>query len=162
MTRTLLALLLTLLTPGVALPCTCSWAGPFTRVALSADLIVLAEVRAHDRHGMDVTVLEVLRGRERRRVIRVWGDTGGLCRPPVSEFPVGTRWILAVKRSGQATEPGYTLSFCGEHWLQARGDQAVGRITLTQYGPDMQAAPLTEVLAWVRSGGAGPVPRTLP
>jgi hypothetical protein len=155
--RALLLLLLPLLAPAAALACTCSWAGPFTKVALGADLVVLAEVRAYHRHGMDVAVLEVLRGRAPRRLIRVWGDTGGLCRPHVTAFPIGTRWILAVHRSRTPGEGGHALSFCGEHWLQVRGDQAVGRITTPHYGPLSQVAPLAGVRAWVRSGGATPL-----
>jgi hypothetical protein len=141
------------LTPGVALACTCAWVGPFTKMALQADLIVLAEVRGYQRHGMDVRVLEVLRGREPRRTIRIWGDTGALCRPYVTSFPVGTRWIFAVTASRTPGEGDYAIAFCGEHWLQVRGEQAVGRITRPQYGEVLESAPLADVLAWVRSGG---------
>jgi hypothetical protein len=72
------------LAPGVALACTCMWAGPFTRVALQTDLVVLAEVRGYHRHGMDVVVLEVLKGREPRPIMRIWGDTGAACCPYVT------------------------------------------------------------------------------
>jgi hypothetical protein len=158
-----LSLLLAVLAPGVALACTCAWVGPFTKMALNADLVVLGEVRGHERHGMDVTVLEVLKGRSDARVIRVWGDTGALCRPYVRVFPVGTRWILAVNRSRATGEGGYAISFCGEHWLQVRGDQAVGRITVPRYGEAMEVAPLADILGWVRSGGiAPPAPVPLP
>ena len=113
-TMRILLLLVTLLAPATALACTCSWAGPFTKVALAADLVVLGEVHAYHRHGMDVEVLEVLRGRE-------------------------------------------AISFCGEHWLEARGDRAVGRITVEPYGQVLQVTPFADVLAWVRSGGATPL-----
>jgi hypothetical protein len=152
-----LSLLLAVLAHTAALACTCAWVGPFTKMALSADLVVLAEVRGYERHGMDVTVLEVSKGSTDRRVIRVWGDTGALCRPYVTAFPVGTRWILAVHRSRATGEDGYAISFCGEHWLQVSGDHAVGRITLPRYGEAMEAAPLADILAWVRSGGAAPL-----
>ena len=151
----LLALLVTLLAPGVALACSCMWSGPFTKVALGADLVVLAEVRSYYRHGMDVTVIEILKGGEDRREIRVWGDSGALCRPYVTAFPRGTRWIFALKR-----EPGtrdYIISVCGEYWLEARGDQAVGRITVAEHGGIKESAPLVDMLAWIRSGGATPL-----
>jgi hypothetical protein len=148
-----LAILAIALVPGVALACTCAWVGPFTKMALGTDLVVLGEVRAYDRHGMDVTVFEVLRGRDPRRTIRVWGDTGALCRPYVTSFPIGTRWIFAVRRSRTPSESGYAISFCGEHWLEVRGDQAVGRITRPQYGEVLESVALADALAWVRSGG---------
>jgi hypothetical protein len=158
----LLVTLLLMVAPGVALACTCSWTGPFTTVALRADLVVLAEVRAYHRHGMDVAVVDVLRGREDARVIRIWGDTGGLCRPHVTTFPIGTRWVLAVHRSRNTAERGHAISFCGEHWLEARGDEAVGRIGLPQYGDVKESVPLAELLAWIRSGGSTPLaPRPL-
>ena len=153
-----LALLATLLAPTVALDCSCVWAGPFTKVALRADLVVLGEVRAYRRHGMDVAVLEVLRGTETRPVIRVWGDTGALCRPYVTGFPRGTRWLLGVQGARGSEAPGdYAISVCGEYWLEARDQQAVGRITVAEHGPVRESAPLADVLAWVRSGGATPL-----
>lgn len=59
--------LVALLAPAVARACTCAWTGPFTAVALGSDLVVLAEVRSYDRHTMDVAVIDVLEGVERRR-----------------------------------------------------------------------------------------------
>jgi hypothetical protein len=151
----LLTLLVTLLAPGVAVACTCMWSAPFTKVALGTDLIVLAEVRSYYRHSMDVAVIDVLKGGEDRSVIRVWGDSGALCRPYVTAFPRGTRWIFALKR-----EPGtrdYIISVCGEFWLEVRGDRAVGRITVAEHGPMKESAPLPDVLAWIRSEGATPL-----
>lgn len=147
-------LLVALLAPSVALACTCSWVGPFTRVALDRDLVVLAEVRSHDRHRMDVTVVEVLRGAEGRRVVTVLGGDGATCRPPVTSFPPGTRWVLALTRIAVRE---YALSYCGEFWLEVRADQAVGRITVLEYGHTLQSAPLADVLAWVRTSGQTPL-----
>ena len=96
------------------------------------------------------------------RTIRVWGDTGALCRPYVTSFPIGTRWIFAVRRSHTPGEGDYAITFCGEHWLEVRGDQAVGRITRPQYGEVLESVALADALAWVRSGGATPLaPTTL-
>lgn len=146
-----LALLTVMLLPDAALACTCNWAGPFTKVALGADLVVLAEVRPHDRHRMDVAIVDVLKGVQWRRVVTVLGGDDASCRPPVTGFPPGTRWVLALKRMGARD---YALSVCGEFWLELRGDRAVGRITTPEFSPTLQSAPLADVLAWVRSGGA--------
>lgn len=145
-----LALLAVLLLPVAALACTCNWAGPFTKVALRTDLVVLAEVRSHERHRMDVALVDVLKGAERRRVVTVLGGDEASCRPRVSGFPPGTRWILALARMNARD---YALSECGEFWLEVRGDRAVGRITMPAYGLRLESAPLADVLAWVRSGG---------
>jgi len=153
----LLALLVTLLTPAVALACSCMWAGPFTKMALGTDLVVLAEVRSYHGHSMDVAVLEVLKGGEDRREIRVWGDSGALCRPYVTAFPRGTRWIFALKRLGEPTARDYAISVCGEFWLEVRGGQVAGRIAVAEHGGMKESAPLPDVLAWIRSGGATPL-----
>jgi hypothetical protein len=158
-----LVVLITVLAPGLAGACTCAWTGPFTTVALGADLVALVEVLGYQRHGMDVAIIEVLRGRETRSIIRIWGDTGALCRPYVTAFPIGTRWILAVHRSRTLGEGDFAISFCGEHWLEARGQQAVGRITIARYGDVREIASLADVRAWLRAGGATPLaPAALP
>jgi hypothetical protein len=83
--------------------CTCVWGGAFLTVAPKAEIIV--RVRIRDYHGqsrgpappaMDVAVLEQLKGPEVAREIRIWGDSGVLCRPYVSQFPRGTDWLLAI------------------------------------------------------------------
>jgi len=96
----------------------------------------------------------VLRGAERRSVVTVLGGDGATCRPPVTGFPPGTRWVLALTRIA-ARE--YALSYCGEFWLEVRADQAVGRITASEYGHTLQSAPLADVLGWVRTGGRTPL-----
>ena len=141
--------------PGVALACRCIWAGPFTKVALATELVVLADVKSYERHGMDVAVIEVLKGEEVRRTIRVWGDDGALCRPYVSTFPRGTRWILALERQHGSSD--YAISGCGAFWLAVKGDQAIGRVTATERGAPDESVPLASVLAWIRSGGATPL-----
>ena len=154
-----MALLAVMLRPGAALACTCNWAGPFTKVALAADLVVLAEVQSHDRHRMDVAVVDVLKGVQWRRVVTVLGGDDASCRPPVTGFPPGTRWILALSR---VDGRNYGLSVCGELRLEVRGDRAVGRVTTPEFSRTLQSAPLADVLAWVRSGGAAPLtPSTL-
>ena len=156
------ALLALLVAPGSALACSCSWGGPFTKVALGTDLVVLVEVRSYYRHSMDVRILEVLKGSEARRVVRVWGDDGALCRPYVSSFARGTRWILALKHLGEPAAQDYVMSICGDFWLEVRGDLAVGRIIVPQHGRSLETVSLADMLAWIRSGGAGRIAPTGP
>jgi hypothetical protein len=106
---------------------------------------------------MDVTIVEVLKGTETRRVIRVWGDDGALCRPYVSAFPRGTRWILALKRLREPAAQDYVISICGDFWLEVRGDEVVGRVTVAEHGRIKESVPLADMLAWIRSGGATPI-----
>ena len=173
-----LALLAMLTFPGPALACSCSWAGPFTRAAPGKALIILGEIQSHHRNSMDVTVVEVIRGREERARIRIWGDNGALCRPYVSGFPIGTTWLLAVsplpdavtgRPDGFSSPPGapeYAISVCGEFWLEIRGDRALGRITVDHHSAFREWVPVADMVAWLRSNGAAvrlsPIPMPRP
>ncbi|HZY30211.1 MAG TPA: hypothetical protein VFF86_01080 [Candidatus Methylomirabilis sp.] len=134
--------------PNLAFACSCVWAGPFSKVALGKELIVLGEVLSHYKNSMEFQILDVVQGTEERRTIRIWGDNGALCRPYVAHFPIGTRWLLAVfplpEKTGEtrppwqgfASPPGrreYAISVCGDFWLEVRGETAIGRITVNDY-----------------------------
>jgi len=151
-----------LLAPSVAFACSCMWAGPFTKVALRTDVVVLAEVRSYFRHGMDVAVLDVLKGTEKRPAIRIWGDTGALCRPYVTGFPRGTRWIFAVQRSREPEAHDYIISVCGEFWLEVRGKQVVGRIGVAEHGRVKELAPRADMLATSRGRNVHRAMRPVP
>ncbi|HET7854679.1 MAG TPA: hypothetical protein VFM04_09515 [Candidatus Methylomirabilis sp.] len=157
-TAHLLVLLAILGLPKSAFACSCMWAGPFSKVAPGKELIVLGEVMDHYKNSMDVKVIEVLKGTEERKSIRIWGDNGALCRPYVSHFPVGTTWLLAVFPMPEKTLGGreYAISVCGEFWLEVRGDRAVGRITVKDYSNFLEWVPLNDMLAWLRASGQAP------
>jgi hypothetical protein len=177
--RLVLAAVLAVALPAPAFACSCMWAGPFTTVAPGQPVIVLAEVLGHDDHGMDVKVLEVLKGADRRPTIRIWGDTGALCRPYVSGFKVGTTWLFAIRplpermasdppgrawRGFQSPpgDPHYTISVCGSFWVEARDGRAVGHITAARHDAPPDAAPLAALLTWLRAGASGPAPTASP
>jgi len=170
-TVALVVLLAILGLPKSAFACSCMWAGPFSKVAPGKELIVLGEVMDHYKNSMEVQIIEVVKGTEERKTIRIWGDTGALCRPYVSGFRVGTRWLLAVfplpektaetrpPWQGFASPPGrreYAISVCGDFWLEVRGDRAVGRITVKDYSNFQEWVPLKDMLAWLRATGKSP------
>lgn len=163
-----LVLLAILGLPKSALACSCMWAGPFSKVALGKELIVLGEVLSHYKNSMEVQIIEVVKGTEERKTIRIWGDNGALCRPYVAHFPIGTRWLLAVfplpEKTGEtrppwqgfASPPGrreYAISVCGDFWLEVRDRRAVGRVTVEHHSNFLEWVPLSEMLTWLRSGG---------
>jgi len=170
-TVALVVLLAILGLPKSAFACSCMWAGPFSKVAPGKELIVLGEVMDHYKNSMEVQIIEVVKGTEERKTIRIWGDTGALCRPYVAHFPIATRWLLAVfplpektaetrpSWQGFASPPGrreYAISVCGEFWLEVRGDRAVGRITVKDYSNFLEWVPLNDMLAWLRATGKSP------
>ena len=159
-------LLASLSLPQWALACSCLWAGPFSRVAPGKDLIVLGEVLSYYKNSMEMRVIEVIKGTEERKRIRVWGDNGALCRPYVNHFPIGTKWLLALQKTigehrpsfwerffSAPAESEYAISICGDFWIEVRAERAVGRITVEHHSNDLEWVPLNEMLTWLRSNG---------
>src|SRR5688572_16255125 len=76
-----------------SLACNCGYNGPFLQMAKQTKLVVLVKVKGYSNlsktsntpMAMQVEVLDVLKGREKRKSIIVWGDDGHLCRPYVSQ-----------------------------------------------------------------------------
>jgi hypothetical protein len=69
----------------------------------------------------------------------------------------GTRWIFALQRLREPGARDYTISICGDFWLEVRGDEVVGRVTVAEHGRIKESVPLADMLAWIRSGGATPI-----
>jgi hypothetical protein len=114
--------------PGVVLACRCIWAGPFTTVALATELVVLADVKSYERHGMDVAVVEVLKGQEGPADDPGLGRRRRPCRPtsrPFRAAPAGS-WRCSRARVERLHDLGLRRLAHGQ------GDQAVGRVTATE------------------------------
>jgi hypothetical protein len=62
---------------------------------------------------MNVQVLEVIGGACNAPTLRVWGDSGALCRPYVNAFPAGTEWTFAVRKLDGGTPADYDISVYG-------------------------------------------------
>jgi hypothetical protein len=64
--------------------------------------------------GMEFEVSYLLEGNLTRKVIKVEGDNGMLCRPYITNFPLGTTWALAVNSLDGGGENFY-ISVCGKY-----------------------------------------------
>ena len=149
-TATLTPLLAVMLSaPAVSQPdatgadCGCLWQGSFSEVALQTDLVVLAEVQTSKGNAVDLVPEQVLRGDFWLNTLRVWMQTKDYCRPPADDFPVGSRWIMALSQIQDIPEDGfdpstpnqsygrpfdYVLSSCGGYWLSVNGSTAMGNL----------------------------------
>jgi hypothetical protein len=134
-------------------------AAPFLTVARDSELVVVAEVVRHvgKRHtkrkiheAMRVTVLEVLRGTEECTTLTIRGDNGVLCRPYVSRFPPGTKWVLALSPAHEK-RGDYSISSCGEYWLPLADDAVRGHIhpDPLQRSPDVEM-PLGDLRSLIK------------
>jgi len=114
-------------------PCDCGYNGPFLHVAKQTKLVVVIRVKnyfhpgelSHMPMAMRVEVLEVLKGKEERKSIIVWGDNGWLCRPYVSQFKKDSVYVLALNEENgkweeeQENRKDYFVRSCGAFWLTA-------------------------------------------
>lgn len=79
--------------------------------------------------AMTVEVKEVYKGATKLGKVIVWGDNGIQCRPYVTQFPIGTEWVLALSKDVWTKKSEVAISSCGEYWLQVKGSNVVGKVT---------------------------------
>ncbi len=142
-------------------PCTCRWTGPFFKVAHRAALIALIKVDNYvefyeDRRfrkeqqkkfplAMEVEIIDIFRGEENRKKVKVWGDNGQLCRPYINKFKMGSTWVIALFNGEKGTahkhekSDDYYVSICGEYYVQVRNDSVFGLLTKEEYSKQPEA-----------------------
>lgn len=114
-----------------AFACSCAWEGPFLTVVKKSPLVVRGKILRHHAGpspAMDVLVLETLCGGLLDSGMQVQMGDGMHCRPLMSDFPIGTEWILALNGPGAKPGKGLALSHCGEYWLATKNGRVTGSI----------------------------------
>lgn len=137
--------------------CSCLSYPPFFEVAPETELVILGEVSRHEENSLYLVVEDVLSGEETRKEIRIWGDTGDLCRPYVSKFPPGTTWVFAVfpvsPKVGRGNawfgwggrKTDYAISGCGEFALAVEGEHVTGYLKRSR-GMQKETMSLQELI----------------
>jgi hypothetical protein len=150
--------------------CGCLWEGSFSEVAPQADLVVLGNIGSVKGNAVDITPVSALKGELWLDPLRVWMKTRGYCRPPVEDFPEGSRWIMALSQIREVPEDGfnpstpnqsfgrqfdYVLSSCGGYWLRVNGNTAIGNLVPNMprfyHHPDMSPV-LVDLIAGYLNG----------
>ena len=110
--------------------CECDYQGSFFKVSKNSSFVAEVKVIKYltfkDIYGkqtpmsMEVEIVDVYKGKEKRKVITVWGDPGNLCRPYLSEFKEGGYYVIAFSPAGKNNyekSTDYSISICGAYWL---------------------------------------------
>ncbi len=153
--------------------CSCLWQGSFTEIVERSDFVVLAEVTRIRGNSADLAVEESFAGPDWHEEIRVWFRAHNYCRPDVSGFPTGSRWVLALQSIGEPPDDGFNpstpnisfgrpgdwqLSSCGGYFLQVSGNTVRGNLvpgtTRWDQQPDMNPV-LLDLLRSYLAGDAG-------
>jgi hypothetical protein len=121
-----------------AMACSCVGTAPFVKTASVSALVVRGKVLEYQWHPADtqhqrpmsmvVEVQDVLKGASPSKRISIWGDNGMICRRYVSEFPIGTEWVMAVSPDQWSQKGELAISSCGEYALPVQGNQVQGKI----------------------------------
>jgi hypothetical protein len=75
--------------------------------------------------SMTVEVQEVYKGKLTSRQVVVWGDNGMLCRPYVTQFPIGTEWVFALSPDPWTKKGELAIWVCGEYALQVQNNRVL-------------------------------------
>lgn len=140
--------------------CSCDWIGPFLKVAKWTDLVALVKIKNYGSFSgnipmsMEVEVIELIKGDDTRKIIKVWGDTGILCRPYLSRFQSDSIWVLSLFKSRSEgyfrhpdeKEGDYNISGCGEYYMKVKNDTVIGLIENVNYNDPPQYMNLTNFL----------------
>jgi hypothetical protein len=136
-----------------AIACSCVGSAPFVKTAAASDLVVRGKILEYqpDQTGqtpsrplaMVVEINEVLKGKSQSQRLTVLGDNGMICRRYVSEFPIGTEWVLAVSPDRWSKKSELAISACGEYALPVSGSSVKGRVTLK--AKDAESMTLTNL-----------------
>ena len=151
MYRFLLFFLSTVL-PALALAdnrhCECLWQGSFSKATQKADLIVAGKVVRNRGNAVDIDISQTLldkkiNGQEFNPIIRVWMNSGTLCRPEAADFPIGSEWVMNLNKILEDVPGGfnpntphisygrindYALSQCGANWLELTEGVVTGNL----------------------------------
>jgi len=91
--------------------------------------------------SMQVTLVQIYKGKETRKTITVWGDNGALCRPYLSTFPLGQYFVIAFDAGSDINETNanrtekktdYSISVCGDYWLSADISKQIAKGGVTE------------------------------
>jgi hypothetical protein len=75
--------------------------------------------------SMTLEVQESYKGKPKSRQIVVWGDNGMICRPYVTQFPIGTEWVFALSPDSWTEKGELAVSVCGEYSLQVQNNRVL-------------------------------------
>ncbi len=115
------------------------------------DAVVLGVKLSSIAHGMDILVLNSYAGQlHEGDTVRVWGDTGNLCRVYANTWSIGDTVVWGIRHTDQAggalEQPeDYLISVCGVYWLAYANGEVSGPITVED-GNEVMTMEQFEVL----------------
>lgn len=162
MKKTIILLFILIVAKMTAVACKCGTSPTFLEVAPDTKLVAFVQIKRYlsfiggNRKipfSMEVEIINIYKGKEKRKIITIWGDNGGLCRTSLSRFKKGEYYVIALNEGnngGNELEKNtdFSISNCGEYWLtvytKEKEKYAVGRIAENQ--KEISLGKLKEIL----------------
>ncbi len=117
----------------------CGWGGPFLENIEQADLIVRGKILAYHAHSLEIDILEQYKGAFENLKMLIANDP--FFGASLFDFPVGTEWILALKR-GRNGE--YTIPGCWTSYLKVETSVVAGNLSNNVVRETLQSVSLDE------------------
>ena len=154
MKKTSIILILLLISMKVT-ACSCDWSGNFLKTVTNSELVIKGKIIEHNYHtangkrfkdfdkyfeetqknefdthygtgeSIRVEILEIIKGKEKRKIIEIFDTDGADCRATIREFETGKTYIFATykpRRKGMKlpneTENDYAIGSCYESTLE--------------------------------------------
>jgi len=128
---------LTFLSSSLSFACSCECKNDcsFSIIASESDFVALVKVIEYPDYldkkiigynqkmpfSMIVEVIEKYKGSEKRKRIKIWGDNGALCRPYISQFEIGSYYVIAPNKINSELEKlnnDYDFFSCNTDYLK--------------------------------------------
>lgn len=146
-----LYIILFFLTSTVTFACDCEWGGNFISSSKHSDIIIKAKVvellwhfedgktlsssedfgdylvttTATYYQSIKVEVIELIKGKEHRKVFEIYGSDGVDCRESIHIFELNKTYIFAIYKTEKTDysqpnedEKDYAIGGCSEKWLE--------------------------------------------
>lgn len=133
MKQTLLIISFLIISACNVFSCSCfgAWNDSFRLTAKTSEFVALIKVLSFDHYledniyrektpySMTVEIIEKYKGVESRKLIRIWGDNGILCRPYLTEFKINGYYLAAPIPIDNTTNTDYEFFACRTDYLTA-------------------------------------------
>ena len=121
--------------------CSCNWGGNFLRVEKHSELTIIGKVikqNAYDikykkakveeltlevyRNSIEIEIIKILKGKEDRTIVEIFGSNGADCIESVSHFEIGRSYLFSLNIFSEPYESKiegliFNMFGCYESWL---------------------------------------------
>ena len=141
--------------------CDCNSQDEFIKAAPQSEFVALVKVTKYLTYkniygvetpiSMEIEIIDIYKGVEKRKKITVWGGDVNICRPFLEKFKKDGHYILAldkvVENSSEVTHKGekasdYFIAQCGERWLSVN---ITSKTTTNWMTEQVKHSSLTEI-----------------